>query len=396
MTEERSRADAVAGGDDRPAEEAARKRRGGRDSGMELLRIIAMLGIILFHHFGNRAPNAFVSLPESFTAESYFYDFVNNSTAALEPKTLILDFLYGHVGDGSVLLFMMITGYFLYGREMGLAKRAEAAKKILLITAYWGVALAVITGLLVHYFYPFSADPTCKPVFNLFTWFSGPNMWYFQAYGVFILLILPIIKHFEPKIDRRTHKALIITFVALCFLDYADFLPGFWISFQLLEFIMCYFVGGYIAKYRVRVSTAGLIAAFGIYVCLYFVYEYFWRIDMRKMFQPAEYSYVDVRSPFVSCLIYAVFMFLLFSKIHFRSRIVNAVAATTPGIYLFHFNLLGTAYVLAASAWWKDWSLDGFFRFVFIDTIVLFAIGAVIDGIRVALFALVKRIGRKR
>ena len=44
-----------------------------RELNIELLRILAMLCIVLFHHFGNKTPNSFISLPSGFTENSYFY-----------------------------------------------------------------------------------------------------------------------------------------------------------------------------------------------------------------------------------------------------------------------------------------------------------------------------------
>jgi len=44
-----------------------------RKSNIELLRILAMLCIALFHHFGNKTPNSFISLPSGFIENRYFY-----------------------------------------------------------------------------------------------------------------------------------------------------------------------------------------------------------------------------------------------------------------------------------------------------------------------------------
>ncbi|MCQ2519893.1 MAG: acyltransferase [Lachnospiraceae bacterium] len=350
-----------------------------RKSNIELLRIVAMFGIVIFHHFGTKMPNGMVALSEGFGKDSYFYDFVNNSTAGLDIKTLIFDFLFGHLGNGGNLIFMLITGYFLFGREFGIEKRVKAAKKVLCITLFWGVVLAIVYGILAGFFYPMEGLPSYKPSFNLFSWLCDTNTWYLQAYGVFILLILPILKYFESKIDKKKHWAIIVMLVALCFFDYASFLPNIWISIYLLEFTLCYYIGGYIAKYPNDISLWKLFAMFFGYMALYFVYEFAWRSSMRKMYEPHQYSYVSVMQPFICCLIYAVLLFMIFEKMNFKSKVINRIAKATPGIYLFHFNLINTVYVIANTFWWKDWSLGGFCKFILIDAVLLFAAGLLID-----------------
>ena len=41
------------------------------------------------------------------------------------------------------------------------------------------------------------SDRAYRPIFTLPNWLSSSNMWYLQAYGCFILVILPILKLFD-------------------------------------------------------------------------------------------------------------------------------------------------------------------------------------------------------
>ena len=78
-----------------------------RKANYDLLRIIAMLGIIMFHHFGSRTPNRFVELSSGFTNSTYFYDFINNVPGKVSSVSLLMDFCYGHLGNGGNLVFML-------------------------------------------------------------------------------------------------------------------------------------------------------------------------------------------------------------------------------------------------------------------------------------------------
>ena len=116
---------------------------------------------------------------------------------------------------------------------------------------------------------------------------------------------------------------------------------------------------------------------------------------MRKMYEPYEYSYINVMAPFICSLIYAVLVFLIFSKIEIRSKLINNIAETTPGIYIFHYSFISTEYVIANTLWWKDWSFDGYCKFVIIDSILMFVVGCLLDLIRNKIFLSIDIIRQK-
>lgn len=350
-------------------------------SSFELLRILAMYGIIIFHHFGNKTMNCFVELPKGFSADNYFYDIVNNSTGSLELVTLVMDFCYGHFGDGGNFLFMMITGYFLFGKTLSLEKRIKPLLKTLFIVFFWGCVITVIYAVAIKFFYPFAGVTSYKPMFEFPNWFSGANMWYFQAYGVFLLIIMPILKYFEPRLDRKTHKLVMLMFIALLFLDYTAYLPSIWLSKRLLQFTACYYIGGYIAKYPVSCSIKKLVLALIAYISLSLLYLYYWRLGMRRMHGMSGYSYIKVINPVFCCLVFAVLVFLIFSKINFQSNIVNHIAKATPGIYVFHFKTVSLSFAFA-EYWWHDWSPQGYFSFILLNSMLLFVVGYMIDQFR--------------
>lgn len=357
-----------------------------KKSNFELLRIFAMLGVVIFHHFGNKALCSFVELPEGFSGSSYFYDVVNNCTNSFDLRTLLLDFCYGHLGDGGNFLFMLITGYFMFGKPLNYEKNIKSVKKLLLLTAFWGCMLTLVYGVAIKCFYPIGGVKAFKPIFQLPNWLSGSNMWYFQAYGIFLLLVIPVLKRFEEKIDQKSHRQLIAVLVCLFFLDFNKFLPNIWLSVRILEFIACYYIGGYISKYSVSVSWKKLWLTLISYMAVYFAYEYYWRMGMRKMHDPSEYTYTSVMSPFVCCLIFAVIVFLMFSKLDFSSPVINHIASATPGIYIFHLNVISLSFAFANTYWWKNWSIGGYLAFVMIDSILLFLIGYLVETIRMKIF----------
>lgn len=115
-----------------------------RKSNFDLLRIFTMYGIILFHHFSNKTPAAFVELPPEFKSEHYFYDLINNIPGSVSKLSLVMDFCYGHLGHPGNLIFMTITGYFLFGRKVSFPKRVRIVANILYALLFHGIVLAVI------------------------------------------------------------------------------------------------------------------------------------------------------------------------------------------------------------------------------------------------------------
>ena len=364
-----------------------------RKTGFDILRITAMLGIILFHHFGSRMPNNFVQLSEGFSETSYFYDFINNTavTAGVSKLSLVMDFCYGHLGDGGNFIFMLITGYFLFGHKISFPKSVRTAAKIFFAILYYAAILTVIDFILVRFFYPFSNAPSFRPIFTLPNWVGGENVWYLQAYGIFILVILPILKIFEDKLTRKTHLCLVAALILVNFFAYNTYLPNLWISYRMLNFIMCYYAGGYVAKYHVRVSGKKLFTALAVYMAAYFLYEYYWRFSSSAMWKPYEYSYINYMAPFICTLSWGALLFLIFNNIpsgkRGQTKLLTSLSSATIGILIFHYNMIDISFLLADSFWWKDWSQKGYFRFCIIDSILLFAIGFLLDAGRKIVYA---------
>lgn len=100
------------------------------------------------------------------------------------------------------------------------------------------------------------------------------------------------------------------------------------------------------------------------------------------MYKPSKYSYVEVMSPYICTLIYAVLCFLIFNCIKVPqafSNIIGSISDKTIGIYILHFNLLDITFIVADYLGWHNWSRKGYFLFVIIDSLALFVIGFFVD-----------------
>lgn len=364
-----------------------------RKANYDLLRVFAMLGIILFHHFGNYTPNYFVELTDGFTPNQYFYDFINNTPylpGSVSLVSLLMDFCYCHFGSGGNYIFMLLTGYFLFDRTISVPANVQKVGKLLFALLFYGILLTIINYIILKCFYPFSCYPTYRPLFRLPNWLSGKNMWYVQAYGLFILVILPLLKLFEGKLTQKSHFSLAVSLVFIRFLAYSEYLPNLWLNTRMMDFIMWYYVGGYFSKYRVKISKKQLITFICIYCVSFFAYEYYWRYTCSVEYEPTEYSYIEVMSPFVCCFIFAILGFFFFDYLQIKngtlSKTLRKLSSATIGIYIFHFNVITMSFLLANSFCWHIWSRKGYFLFSIIDSIILFIVGFMVDIIRQHLY----------
>lgn len=365
-----------------------------RNASIDILRIAAMLGIILFHHFGTKVPNAFASLPSGFAHDAYYYDVISNATGCVQKLSLIMDFCYGHFGNGCNFIFMLVTGYFLFGRSLTIRKRTKSVVKVILALVFYGVLLTIINFAMLAFIRPQVESMPTNLVFTLPNWLSGENMWYLQAYGIFILIVLPLLKLFEDKLTREIHGCVCIALVCIHLLAYQTYLPNLPLSGKLVYFIMCYYIGGYVKTHGVRLSLKQLVGLLAAYVIAYLCYEYYWRYSNMVLHAPHEYSYIKVMQPFICCIAFSFLCFAIATKIHLTpregvSKALGSVAATTIGIYIFHFNTVGFSFIIANKYWWHDWSTKGFFLFSIIDTLLLFAISCIIELLRQRLMAFI-------
>lgn len=306
------------------------KRHAIRETNIDLLRVVAMLGIILFHHFGTKIPNHFVQLPIGFTTDTYFYDLSNNAVGYVAKASLLMDFCYGHFGNGGNLIFMLVTGYFLFGRASSLRKRARTVANVLLAIIFYGVLLTLLNFMVLVYVRPHIATFPYNPIFTLPNWLSGENMWYLQAYGIFILVIVPILKLFEDRLTKDVHRMVCVALACFNFLAYGKYLPNLFLSAQIIQFITCYYIGGYVRTYGVGMSLGKLLALLCLYVVSYLCYEYYWRYSNMVLHKPSEYSYISVMQPFICCFIFSLLCFAICTKVRISGKgFANAIALLT-------------------------------------------------------------------
>lgn len=185
-----------------------------KQSNFELLRIVAMLMIIIFHSLVN-----FVGTRDS--------QYISNNIE-LGGVLLMLRYVFGQLG---VIFFAMISGYFLINArekknpfERAMATAVKFAGMLLYNGLIISAIIAVIymavrkLGIVGPVFY--ELINTTRNIFDdshlIFGYLGG--FWYLSVYFLLLAVINPLNRFLNKLTDNRTFLALIIVviFISVC------------------------------------------------------------------------------------------------------------------------------------------------------------------------------------
>lgn len=281
-----------------------------RDSRFEMLRILSIFFIILFH-FEYFSQNWRLN-----TIHSYG-DFL------LESSYLVL-------GKTGVYLFVMITGYFIGNRIIKIRKSINKSVVI------WGEAwfysmLAFVVGIGMHLL--------SQPAKQLFT-FAFPLMndvyWFVDGFVV-LMLLSPFINICLQHLTQKQFQflILIVSFFGSLVVGYNTNL--FTNEVQTGYLIPAYLIGAYLRKYGLHIKytkTAALLS----YLIPVFVGALMYQIGWTR--------YINVFYFGIFQLLMATFVFQMFIEAStFHSIVVNKFAKTVFAAYLLTDNGLIKKYL---------------------------------------------------
>lgn len=292
-----------------------------RSSNFELLRIIAMFGIVV-HHFINFCVVDFDVLNLNAVISGIFI-------------------LGGKIG---VDIFVLISGYFMV---MSTEFKFSKPIKLWLQVFMYSVSIFAVVCLRNPDF--FTAPRLVKELFPI-----GFNRWWFASTYFVMLLFSPFLNALLRSINQKQHIILMTLCVVLwSFLGVLN-LYKFQLS-NLLLFFMLYTIAAYIRLYKNDVRVNKKIAACIALITL--CVDAFMQVALSVFGKeiPLLKSYViPLRlesSPFT--LIISVCLLLIFKDINIKnSRVINTISSATFGVYLIHDNKYMRAFM------WES-KLDG-------------------------------------
>ncbi|MBR5171608.1 MAG: acyltransferase family protein [Muribaculaceae bacterium] len=312
-----------------------------RHSGMELLRIIAMALVVLTHtdFWALGSPTAKMCSTDMVRAAYQYY---------VEFISIIC-----------VNCFVFISGWFSI--KPSVRGFANLVFQILfynlliyLICAIAGFAPKGLQGFISH--------------LNVFV------HWFLTAY-IALYLLSPILNLFIEHAGKRQAMVIVGLFVLLDILlgwahDYLYFMGGY----SLLHFMVIYLIARYIKVYGGKFFTLDKKWDATIYLLIALLTPTL--LVLSYYVAPAIWRYYSLlfwyNNPLV--MIMSVYFCLFFTKLNFKSRVVNFVAASSFAVYLIHTDTLV-----------NSWCIRDFCRGIFFSHDLLYFSGALLLLI-VALF----------
>lgn len=332
-----------------------------RSSNIELFRIVLMFFIVAHHYVVNSGMMSFVV------------------DSQLSWCDLFLA-LYGAWGKVGINCFVLITGYFMCKSQISVHKFLKLVFEVL----FYNIVL--YASFAITHYHPFA----WKEFLRIFMPIGSIADGFVSCFLVYYLLI-PFLNTLVQNLSHKQH--LILISICMFFFVVCDHLPNFKYIYNYVGwFCVLHIIAAYIRFYEDKISkllkgkdnVVVAIAFMGAVCSILFQllgaqygfahgWPYKWVIDCNAIF----------------AVIASVSLFWYFKHLNVpQSKIINAIASATFGIYLLH----------SSGASMRQWLWQDMFRNVewyssqyllihaFGSVIIIFVIGIILDRIRVYVF----------
>lgn len=312
------------------------KKRKTRNSSIELLRIVAMIDITLFHYL----------------SRNYNLYAVENSRVMVDAN-LWEEMIVQYIGYLGVPCFMFISGY--YGIRFKWNKFATLVEQCF----FYGIMSFLGLWCLKGYHPPF------------YDLLAINNYWFMVAY-LMVMLMSPAL---NAMIEQLDYKQLLLIVVALYAVNFGGVISGYSVGGGFVTLMMIYLVARwmrlYLPEQLKKHSVWCFLILLLIQVSLVSACYLFQHIGIKVIIG----SYDNI----VNILIVG-FLVITIEKYHFNNKFINYVALSTLSVYL-----------LSESGWgqifFNDLYIAGGNEFqvlpYLLSSVIVFAVIIVIDKIRI-------------
>ncbi len=346
-----------------------------RNSNFELMRIIAMLFIVLWH--------------------IYLYGGIKDNPRIINTNIAIIFEFISFILMVHVNSFVILTGYFQSKANFKIKKFFSLLDsmffyRIIFLILFCGLGIVTLTK--------------AEMIDKIFT----RDYWFIQVYLV-LYLLSPFLNIFIKKIDKKNYEKLLL--VLFFILSIIPFITGnktyvFNDGYNLSNFVYMYLIGGYLRKYPIKESYIFKILSKNLYrliltiifvLCFMINYMNTKTLGMLSSSNTvlglinSNYSniYNVYSNPFV--IIQTISFFLLFESLVFKSKLVNKISSLVLGVYFIHENGFVRSYLYK---WLKidDGIITSykFILYVFLMVFLIFICSLIIEFIRQIIFKFIK------
>lgn len=332
-----------------------------RESGIELLKILAIFLIVLFHTTQSLCSGTHLS--SKYT--------INWNMATPHVQELVIHIFGNFAGLGNTIFFVCSAWFLCKSQKVNIQKILYMLADVWIISFIW---LIVILSLGFN----ITKVQLIKELLpNTFS-----NNWYITAYIIFYL-IHPALNLIINNLTRKQHKLII--FIGLCMYFFIDWLKyGMFFPSVLIDWLIIYFVVAYIRKYNILTNKKvvkiwfciGLLGMIGVdtiwnFICL----------NITSLEDKAIHWQSNTHNPFVLLLSLSLFALAYYKK-GWISNTINYISGLSLLIYIIHENQL-----------FRDYLRPYFFIFIYktvgyekiLIWLLLYAIGIFLCSLLLAL-----------
>ena len=287
-----------------------------RNSNFELMRIISMFFIVLYH-----------TIYHGYVIQNSTTTFLKTFFLVLEMITII------HVNS-----FVLLSGYYQSESQFKLKKII----KLILLNLFYSL-------LFLFIFSYFKILDINKFLALKGLLFLNINEYWFIKIYIFLLCLSPFLNIIIKNINKKEYK--IFLGLLILFLSILPTFSGQELlnnnGYTLSQFVMLYFIGGYLKKYplkmnsRLKVRIISLISFSG---CI--LLNYFLTSVALKIPGPSDFINYISNNINVSCLSYSnpiiiiqsISYFIFFMTFKFQNKLINKISSLVLGVYFIHDN----------------------------------------------------------
>lgn len=321
-----------------------------RESNIELLRILSMLIIVIYHF-----------LTHSIIPNSPELNFIT------KPLITVL-----HIG---VVCFVLISGFW------GIKFSIKGFAKLFFYCSLYSILIYLFAVLLNPDLF------TLKTSINSFI----PRQWWFIPVYLCLFLLTPLINT-QLKNSSKSKKILFIILLTIVSFGFGQFIRSLSGGKNPINFILIYYIGNYLKTelfISPKINLKKIIIIYLVFNTALFTLMLFAELYfpfVNKIMHRLFFTYNSI-----GLIINSILFFLIFTKIKFSSKIVNWFASSSLAVYLIHENKYVGNYLYNYINYLQN-HIDNIILFSFIIlmfAILVFIVAVCIDKLISPLFQLI-------
>lgn len=334
-----------------------------RQSNIELLRAIAMFLVLWVH------------------ADFYSIGEPSYSDVLSKPLDSSLKIIFEAICISAVNIFVMISGWF------GIHAKVKGLCAFLFQCLFFTIGLFIV-NIICGY-------TTLSGQGLLGCVMMTSSNWFIKSY-LFLYILSPMLNVFVETALRVVFKKVLIayfTMLIVCGWLFPESVTYISLGYSPLSFIGLYLLARYVNLYRPKfsnyVASMDICVVISAIVCVSAVcillplmgWEWAYPYAINRCF-----SYVSPLN-----IIIALYSIIMFSKFHFKSKLINWCAASCFAVFLFHSNakFFGYSYQEMCQQLYATYSTLEYWGIMFCVMIGIYVVAIFIDKIRIMMWNII-------